>query len=312
MSIEVVPSQKFAFLPSKGLVRRPTELAKRILKRKFIIPTNEGSFIEPHTRSDIAPWFYNPLHDMESIEWITIDIFANKNPIFDYRKNSRGLKYKEEVVQQWQRVVKASNTSRQIFDRSNGNRHSLIRDNFALESTLSSILHPVLVSMAPKIASMRDCLVEHYRKAEEKPWKIDRKCANGVHDYFTIILMEIADHIGAIGCDMRDEPLSEAVKKMAQHYSDMTYGPSKKRSRDIDDVDDATDDDHGDYPGSKLARTSVGKSPQGSPQPLPVLPRVLQSHILHNDAMADRLTRRRNITTAPIPTRTLRSQVKKR
>lgn len=285
-----------------------------IKARKRRVPSKSATLTAKRETTNLSPWFYNPLHDMESVEWIAIDTVLHHSPICKFPRNSPfRLDYKEGIIQRWERLINASNASYGLFvERSE--RWSLMVCDGDLAETLSNTLHPALQPLASKFVGMRDFLARSYRKAEENPATIDRGSAEDVCMFFASTLMEIADHIALLECDMRLQPLSSAANKMPQRYKDMLVGwespgsiaISKKRVRNVEFTDESAAEDEGDedLPPAKSARISLDHSPHGLPCPGLSSSLASPSHIPQNDK------RRRNSVALPPPTRTLRSHAK--
>lgn len=289
-------------------------------------------------------WFYNPLHDLESILWL----FARQLLFQDqYLQWTDGRAVNEASVraegsvthpplietpeERVQRLMAYFTFGYSLFVNRT-DRVSFIRDPRWIPHQLDHHrLHPAVRGLGDILSKMRDNLEAQYIKHEAQLEKIDHLCADELHYAFAndltdayVIIKKIEDgkfDIMTRSLQAQVEKLHEQAKMAAQEAAPSeasTVSQSSKRSRE----DSADDDEESTSHPSKSPRTETNQSPRRfpieTPEPqlssVPVLPVSPPLPVAPANnatpAIVPKARPKRSIPAVPPTTRTLRSHAR--
>lgn len=126
-------------------------------------------------------WFYNPLHDLESVWWMMAFFLFTKElrPVF-----LPGVKESDEFVEdadnRASRVRRQEQFAAKLFLTASGTRRLLVITKM-FSARLSHYLPPALYPLGLELERARDALVQCYRAAERDIASIDHQVAEGAH-----------------------------------------------------------------------------------------------------------------------------------
>lgn len=172
-------------------------------------------FRSPSPPPKDTPWFYNPLHDMESIAWIAWKTVIANDIAYNFPKGSRHETYEEGIEDCRERLALAAKATRKLF-HGRMDRFIVIATERNLYYTVAECIHPLLRPAIPTFARLRETLVGAYREVEKDTVTIDHTCADGVHEVFAELLKDVADYAKRMNCDMRIQSLSEGERLLEE------------------------------------------------------------------------------------------------
>lgn len=352
MSVEV-RSRKYHFRKMKRIpaVQARRRTMKEIDQRSRNAPSapesrgvEGGEEEEEQFTGTTGVWFYNPLHDLESILWLFVRqlLFQDHYVQWSSTKTSsqptskhEGKPFRapaeESSEQRSQRITAYFTFSHPLFI-SRGNRLTFMRDHLCLAEQFDSHpLHPAVHWLGAVLTKMREDIVEEYIKHEADPSKIDHLCAEELHVKFTQNLSDALDEfirrengqfeVMARSLQAEMEKLIEQAKTVVQAAAPSevtTVSQSSKRSRE----DSADEDDESTSRPSKSPRTETNQSPRRSPiessapqlSPAPVFPVPPAVSVTpaapRTPAIVPKARPKRRIPAVPPTTRTLRSHAR--
>ncbi|KAI0093407.1 hypothetical protein BDY19DRAFT_1064761 [Irpex rosettiformis] len=178
--------------------------------------------------ADEEPFFYNPLHDLESIWWIAVYFVVNKKTALAHRKRSA-------VGSDHQDIVYADLTEEQLkFARNlfywEPARHGALNNSgiTPLDKHLFS-LPSYLKPICSELIKLRKTMVKHYRDIEKPGFVIDKTVCLSIYPLFTkafkTIMGSLAKRdilVAPLEYDPREELLKDAYR---------THGPSARVSK---------------------------------------------------------------------------------
>lgn len=333
MSIEV-RSQKYCFVPFRRSVKRQSRTV--IDESKALCLNAEGPLMEvtiPEVDTVLTrTWFYNPLHDMESIFWIfarqvlyqdhylcRLDDTTVNHIVVPIGDKAVQFPTTEDPADRVRRIKAYSIVGDGLFV-SRTHRHTLLTDSIQINMHL--VAHPLFPAVRPLgaiLTMMRDTLVEQYEKWEAALDKIDHRCAEELHVAFMGMLKDAYHAIRNVEAGnynimarslqsemamIRDQEAMDTANKVPLTNSASGSTTSSKRSRS--DADDS-DEDAIAHP-SKSARTATNHSPRRpSIEDIDSLPVVT----VPRPAPVPKAGPKRTTRVVPFPTRTLRSHTLK-
>lgn len=299
MSVEV-RSQSYQFLPETGQAIDDSDAALYARLSRRVTNNIQRNTSNADTSTKHRTWFYNPLHDYESIFWLTFNFCTNKDfhcipagpagsPLPSEGSSEDYVFEEESEEQRRKRLVNHWNFGRSLFSGRSGRLAAFCVDGSLANFLDESPLHPALKPLAQVLINMRFALVSAYRRIEVDPSKITHESASEVPRMCARQLLDAHDHLARIGCRIEVRSLKQAVDSLPKSYQDqradappppiiapaatVTAGPSassstkRRRKKSSDDDDDEYVD--GNKRKSKSPRTSIDhKSPTSlSPKP---------------------------------------------
>lgn len=292
-------------------------------------------------------WFYNPLHDMESVLWLLARQLLFQDHYLHWVPDDKDpqapaeppgdnivLQTTETAEDRTRRIMAYFIFGHSLFVSRTG-RLGFVRDPRCLPNQLDHHhLHPVVHWLGGVLTKMRDDLADEYIKHEADPTKIDHLCAEELHVKFSRVLgaayMDFGDvengrfEVMTRSLQAEMEMLREQAKMAAKAAapSEVSSGAtSSKRSRDESADEEA--EELITHP-SKSPRTETNQSPRRSPieaatppQPLPLPASPISSaipvppidHII--PSVLPKVHPKRKVLAVPPATRTLRSHARK-
>lgn len=261
MAVEVrLRAFKFVSHEKKDPSKQSQGIRKQIAKITAAVPARASGHYIPRTYT----WFYNPLHDLESIWWIFKSSVLNKDIVCE-RQDSLAFKIevpyifteetdrerKSRLLHHWRatRDLFFGRSSRADFAYSKGTLAKFLK---------SHPLHPAIRPLAGILEGMREALASQYQLVEENPSKIDHTSAGNVPEEFLVFLWDAWSHIRSTQCNVRVRSLGSQVEAIPQtirrailmqdaarekRLAASGISQSSKRSRDADndDLDDDSD-----------------------------------------------------------------------
>lgn len=345
MSIEV-RHQKYCFKPMEQIVQTASctnfeEVdAMRMVDSKLVKKPPAVMVKGSLTRS----WFFNPLHDLESILWI----FARQVLYQDHyleQLNSSAVHYVTVPIDdKFVRFPAAEDSEERTlrvkayFNLGHGLFVSRAQRQFFLTSNQQLLMYlmnyPLLPAARPlgvALRSMRNDIVQEYMKWESKPEEIDHRCAEELHLMFVDWLKFAYEALSAVEdgdyqlmtrslqsemAMIRDQEAMAAANRAPSTNSTSGSTSSSKRSRsDTDDRDEDADTVAHPYKSprtetnhspSQRSAVAVDSLPSVAPPSLPALPPPVPAPVVVPKAGPKRKAR-----VIPLPTRTLRSHTLK-
>lgn len=282
MAIEV-RAQEF------GFTRRNTDKvsshSKANARRKMARNIDVAAPVRPpqHLVGNNYTWFYNPIHDMESIFWLMLYFIVNKDVFLGrpiHRRNT--FDFPPETEEQLRRrVLEHWNFGLTLFSGRTGRDWVMLVDTALANTLIKNPLHPAITPLAATVVKIRDALTESYRKVEVNPPLIDHQSGAEVHAVFKECIDEALNHLQRVPFDVQIRSLRGAVEKLPKSSSTHASTGSKRLWSGEEEVE----------PKAKSQRVSMEQkspshaaSPDSQPQkaaptkavPLPT--RVLRSH----------------------------------
>lgn len=256
----------------------------------------------PKTPPPPQLWFYNPLHDVESILWLifwflfTNDVVCEpqQTPSSDCQPSGSV----ETDERRTKRIIEHFNLSHSLFDDCTG-RVGLMCTNILPRFLRSHPLHPAISYLSTPVIKMWKALVATYRKVEEDTTKIDRTCAGGVCDVFNSELERCIKFLRALPANVVLRSLSDEARKLPSSSRlrlDVDLDPPEPFEDAMHSRDSGDDDDDDNGRPSKRQRMHDGGS---------------HTHVAHHALAAT--TRRQSVekpVVAPTNGRVLRSQTR--
>lgn len=339
MSIEV-RNQTYYFEPMEEIITGAYANLKDIqtAMRKAGSKPNGKTYTMTVKSSRTRSWFYNPLHDLESIFWILARQVLYQD---HYLQRLNGFSANIVTVPIGDDLVRfpPAEDSRDRVCRikayfalghglfiSRAHRQAFLQSNKQLSGHL--IAYPLLPAVRPlgvALTKMRNDIVKEYIKWEADLDNIDYRCAEQLHVMFANALKCAYDALSVVEdgnyeimsrslqsemAMIRDQEATEAANRAPSTNTTSEVTSSSKRSRD--DTDD-TGEDAILHP-SKSPRTEANRSPHqqsveaiDSSSPvvapsLPAFPPPIPAPVVIPKAGPKRKAR-----VIPLPTRTLRS-----
>lgn len=282
MSVEV-RLQSYKFTPDCGNPKDDNSIWKRVASR--VVKPRETTSRKVERRT----WFYNPLHDFESIFWLTLNFLANKdvycvpsipNSATEDEEFEEYAFEDEPDEERRQRILSYWNFGRTLFAGRSGRVDVLCVDGTLSKFLDDHPLHPALVPLADLLVDMRTALVNAYRRVEADASPITHRSAPELSRMFGVALMDVQAHLKRVRYRIEVRSLKQAVDALPKSYQDQrtdappppliapaptpTEGASassntKRRRIKVDDEDEYVDSNKRK---SKSPRTSVDhKSP---------------------------------------------------
>lgn len=167
-------------------------------------------------------WFYNPLHDFESIFWLTIHFFINKDfhCIPDMPASAPGVPHEVLMVysfeeesdeQRRSRIVNHWNFGRSLFAGRAGRTDVLGMGGVLARFLSKHPLHPALEPLDRTLERMREILVAAYIRIERNTSTINHTSARRLPKRFVKLLDGAVRHIGSTGHLIEIQSLKRAV-----------------------------------------------------------------------------------------------------
>lgn len=234
-------------------------------------------------------WFYNPLHDMESIFWLLLYFIANKDIFLgDPVPIAEPYIFSPETEEEYRhRILEHWNFGLTLFAGREGRKDVMGFDGTLRDQLARNPLHPAIAPLAGIIVQIRDALAGTYQRIEHNPATIDHNSGKEVHQAFATLLRDAGAHLRAVPFNVQVRSLRGAVEQLPKSSSTTHTSIGSKRLRD-------GQEEHGRQP--KTLRTSVEhKSP---------------SCAASADVQPDKLITKTE-PVAPLPTRVLRSHSRK-
>lgn len=201
--------------------RSPKILAIRRRRRKF----------------ELVEWFHNPLHDMESVFWITLyflvayDVFYQPGAASAASCSTRTVD--ESDSQRARRLGYYADLTNKVFQggRASQTRYTMVWAPGTLPAYFrAQPLHPAITPLAGVPVVMLYALIDAYTKAEKDRKNIDRTCAQGVYEVFSAYLAKAQGHLASLECTVLVRPVAEEVRKLReQAMLDAQAAASRKR-----------------------------------------------------------------------------------
>lgn len=194
----------------------------------------------PSRKVDVAhTWFYNPLHDMESILWLILYFTTNKDvflgPSIDRENPYVFVQETDEELRR--RIMGHWNLALTLFSSRSGRDRIMLANGALADHLSSSPLHPSIEPLAAIIAELRDNLAATYRKIESNPPSINHESGAEIHEAFKGSLEEAYDHLLTVPFDVQVRSLRGAVERLPQSSSTAHASIGSKRVRDQDEED---------------------------------------------------------------------------
>lgn len=305
MAIEV-RSQYFRFLPSnkyKPLFSKPMDQWS-----VDIDATLPDSYGEPELATSPPTkytWFYNPLHDLESIFWLMLYFTGNKDitlgpPI----EREKPYVFVQETIDEYRdRILAYWNFGLTLFSSRNG-RADVMKEDVLDRHLHLHPLHPAIAPLGNILCQLRAALATRFEEIECNPPAIHHNSGGGLYDIFQTLLRRAVVHLQTVPFDVEVRSLRGAVEALPRSYR-------------ADRVNNSVNSTRTDVPtGSKRVRDAGGddgrqpKSPrisldQKSPSP------AISSCLPEKGRSGAGETTRQTKTAVPLPTRVLRSQSRK-
>lgn len=218
MAVEV-RAQRFLFLPQKsekslrdGIVR-PTAIDIPV-KRAPISATPGDQTVGPYT------WFYNPLHDMESIFWLMLYFITNKDivlgaPIermdcFDFAAETEDDR-RRRILAHW-------NFGLTLFSSRQGRKDVIGTQGVLSDHLLRNPLHPAIAPLADILCRLRNALTNHYFTIERNPPSIHHNSGQEVHDAYAALLQNAFAHLQTVPFEVEVRSLRGAIEALPKSY----------------------------------------------------------------------------------------------
>lgn len=152
------------------------------------------SLNKPSFSTRLRPaWFYNPMHDLESLWWIMAWFLFSKDFLVT-RKTPLLRKIlvheEEDDATRHRRLKEQMYSSREVF----GSKRPMV---FMIDDELydqMQSLHPAVVDIGGLLEEARFDITEAYRKAEIDRQNIDITAVDGLHDKLQLCLQNSATH----------------------------------------------------------------------------------------------------------------------
>lgn len=176
-------------------------------------------------------WFYNPLHDFESIFWLTLHFLINKDfhsipdmpasapdalreaPVLSVFEVESNEQRKSRIISHW-------NFGRSLFAGRAGRAHVLGTSGTLRRFLEQHPLHPALEPLDGTLERMRKILVAAYRRVERNTSTITHASARQLPQKFIKLLDRAVRHIGGTGHLISIQSLKRAVDALPR--SDQT------------------------------------------------------------------------------------------
>lgn len=341
MSIEV-SGQEYAFEPKTkrgktvGNATMDSDWLRKLTRKKPVAVARPGTPVAPTKRHT---WFYNPLHDMESIDWLLLYFLGNKDircvPLSKARvKVEKTFTFRPESARgRNRRIFYHYLFARTLFGDRSKREGMMLVDKRLPNHLHDHPLHPSISPLAAPLLTIHDALVSRYRQVEKNPAKINGTCADGLHDVFSENIYAMMTHVESTMQRITVHSLSEAVFGLPKSYLDQLVGDSdgdslqsgeeeyitltglKRAHADMESDEDSYEDedegtDDGEAP-TKVLRTgsvSVSPPPSGPPKQSRGKDPTASSRSRRNNAASRQPpTERKGV---PAPTRVLRSALR--
>lgn len=261
-------------------------------------------------------WFYNPLHDLESIYWLLLYFLGNKDircvPLSKASvKVEKAFTFRPESTRERnRRIFYHYLFARTLFgDRSK--REGMVLIDKRLPHHLRDFpLHPSISPLATPLLDIRDALVSRYREVEKNPATIDGACADGLHEAFSENIYAMMSHVQSTMQHITVHSLSEAVFNLPKSYLDQLAGDSEDdniRSREDDHILSAgSKRSHADMESDGEEDEDEGAPPAKVTRPssIDVLPRVFSPSAGHIGSPESEVQLRRSNASTVVAHRT--------
>lgn len=176
-------------------------------------------------------WFYNPLHDFESIFWLTLHFLINKDfhcipdmpasaPDAPREVSVLSVFEAESNEQRKSRIISHWNFGRSLFAGRAGRAHVLGLGGTLRRFLEQHPLHPALAPLDGTLERMRKILVAAYRRVERNTSTITHASARRLPQKFIKLLDRAVRHIGGTGHLISIQSLKRAVDALPR--SDQT------------------------------------------------------------------------------------------
>lgn len=340
MSIEV-RKQEYCFVPLPQAVQTASADYEEADAMRMYGSEDDGDddvlIKDQPTRS----WFYNPLHDLESILWIFVRQVLFQDHYLQPSDQSTVDYVTVKIDGKFERFPATEDSEQRIirikayFDFGHGlfishaSRQDFLTSNQKLLKHL--VDYPLLSAARPlgaALIKMRNDIVQEYAKWESKRYEIDHRCAEDLHLMFVNCLKFAIRTLAAVESGgyklmarslqselamIRDQEALSAAKQAPSTNSTSGSTGSSKRSRSDADIDD--EDENAFAHPSKSPRTETNRSPHQQSvvtiDPLPVVASPPPPPTVPSPALVPKAAPKRKARAVPLPTRTLRSHTLK-
>lgn len=171
-------------------------------------------------------WFYNPLHDLESIWWIFKSVLLNKD-IVCKRKDSASFEIKDPYVfaeetedERTRRLIYHWQATRSLFSGRTSRADFAYSKGVLVDFLTYHPLHPAIRPLAEILEGMRETLAFRYQHVEKNPSTIDHTSAETVHEKFGKFLWSAWNHMRSTQCEIQLRSLgsqAEAISPSIRH-----------------------------------------------------------------------------------------------
>lgn len=214
MAIEV-RSQRFRFLPSKqwkASHRKPRDQYYAAVDA-LLEPCR--TLQPPKSQPVKYTWFYNPLHDLESIFWLMLYFTGNKDIVLGPSiERSNPYTFIPETEDQYRdRIVAHWNFGLTLFSARHG-RIDVIEQDVLEEHLDLHPLHPAIAPLGDILCQLRVALVSRYQEIECNPPAIQHDAGGTLYDTFQELLREAVVHIQTVPFDVQVQSLRNAVEAL--------------------------------------------------------------------------------------------------
>lgn len=214
MAVEV-RAQEFLFLPQKS---------EKSFRDGIVRPTAIHIPVKPATKIPVLndqtgaqfTWFYNPLHDMESIFWLMLYFITNKDivlgaPIermdcFDFAAETEDDR-RRRILAHW-------NFGLTLFSSRQGRERVIGSQGVLSKHLLTNPLHPAITPLADILCRLRNALTNHYFTIERNPPSIHHNSGQEVHDAYAALLQDAVAHLQIVPFEVEVRSLRGAVEAL--------------------------------------------------------------------------------------------------
>lgn len=271
MSIEV-RARQYLFIPSTGPTPVPRcDRAAILARARGIKPTTpDASIYAPKGKKHT--WFYNPLHDFESIFWLAVHFFTNRD-IRCVSELGMGTRFAEGGPEPFifeeesdehrkKRLIGHWDFGRSLFAGRSGRPTILFSPAKMADFLVEYPLHPAIAPFGNILETMRNQLVSSYIANEQNVSQITHESAKEVALVFAEQLFNANDHIQRVLCRLEVHSLKQAIDALPKSTVGKSQPSISKGASASAGTKRRRNDDDDEYVDGAQARKS--KSPRAS------------------------------------------------
>lgn len=218
MAVEV-RAQQFLFRSNAlGKVRRDGKSRPTNIRARVKFPDEDSApgdqTVGPYT------WFYNPLHDMESIFWLMLYFISNKDTTLGAPTESiDSYQFTAETEDdRRRRILSHWNFGLNLFSSRQDRFMIIVADGVLKDHFHAHPLHPAIVPLADVLCRLRSELAAQYTAIERDPRSIHHNSGQEVHNAYAALLQRAVAHLQTVPFEVEVRSLRSAVEALPKSY----------------------------------------------------------------------------------------------